>query len=127
MCSYLVNGAPNVPVAEPDGHGYTAMWMAARNGLTQVVRELFEAGGAAVLAAGDPLGGTPLMAAAAHGHLDCVKYLTEIAGANSVAVDSFGQSAATAALDMGHDDVVEYFKSRGLSNGAGGEAGCSLM
>ena len=42
VVEYLVGGEPRLSAAEADGHGYTAMWVAASNGFLSVVKQLYE-------------------------------------------------------------------------------------
>jgi len=57
-------------------------------------------------------GRTCLHLAAAEGHLEMVKLLTEL-GADLAAVDSFGENAVTSASKGGHLEIVDWLLSNG--------------
>lgn len=65
------------------------------------------------------------MAAAAHGHLDVVKYLVEEAKAPMDVTDNFGQTAAMTAADLGQQEVVDFFCEKGFGHEP--TSSCALM
>jgi ankyrin repeat protein len=89
-------GLEGVVTILPHGN-WTPLMYAAREGASESIRVLAEAG--AQLDAADPDGTTPLLLAVTNGHFDAAALLVE-KGANVRAVDSAGMTALYAAVDM---------------------------
>lgn len=87
-----------------DQQGRTALFHAARHGLTNNLRFLLSAG--ADVNKADNNGITPLYAAAWFGHTECVKELLNTPGILPGATTEFDETAYTAARINGHADCM---------------------
>lgn len=87
-----------------DQQGRTALFHAARHGLTNNLRFLLSAG--ADVNKADNNGITPLYAAAWFGHTECVKELLNTPGIVPGATTEFNETAYTAARINGHADCM---------------------
>ena len=103
-------GMPGVDVSAcVDNEGRTVLYVAARDGLLEVVR-LLQAQGAKVDAPNKD-GYTPLYIAAQKGHLEVVRFL-EAQGAKADAPTNDGRTPLYVAAQNGHLEVVVFLKSR---------------
>uniref|UniRef100_A0A1B6J7T6 Uncharacterized protein n=2 Tax=Homalodisca TaxID=139475 RepID=A0A1B6J7T6_9HEMI len=91
-----------------DNAGYTALHYAVRKGNINMCKLLLSAGASvnAVTKAGQA---TPLHRAAMAGHVDIVMTLLK-SGADPLAKDAEGRTAADRALESQHNDVFELLK-----------------
>jgi len=110
-----------------DGHGFSALWVACRNGDEKLVHFLVNEAKVNPSKIGDPHAGTPLMAASAHGHLGIVQFLIESCHVDTSACDIFGDDAYAVASCMGHEEVAQYLEAKGVSNNSGESLGCVMM
>ncbi len=131
-CVQYLLSLPGVELGALTHEGATAVALAAREGLVDVVRALVEAGSDAAAAAAahmaaqsDARGWTPLHHAAFGGHLACVQYLLSVPGvaaeldgiaAAPGALTNEGATAVVLAAREAHVDVVRALV------GAGGDA-----
>ena len=90
----------------------TAAHFAAENGHLEILKKLVDAG--AVLEVVSSKGWTPLMGAAACGHMDCVKYLIETAKVNPLTKNKKAKNALTYAVVNGHLHIVSYLLRLGV-------------
>ena len=58
---------------------------------------------------------TPLHLACSNGHLDTVKYLVKLEGADYDVVDRYGGTPIMDAVREGHDDVVAFLRASGAA------------
>jgi ankyrin repeat protein len=101
-----------VNVEEKDDKGRTALIGAARNGHTEVVKLLLNAG--ANMEAKDTNGWTSLIRVAWNGHTEMVKLLLN-AGANMEAKDRNGWISLICAAYNGHTEVVKLLLNAGAN------------
>lgn len=100
---------PNAPdINIQDWQGRTALFHAARHGLTDNLRFLLAAG--ADVNKADTHGITPLYAAAWFGHTDCVKELLNAPGIAPGATTEFGETAYTAARLNEHEACMQLLR-----------------
>ncbi len=90
----------------------TAANFAAQSGSLEILKMLADAG--ANFTVLNSKGWTPMMAAAAGGYLDCVKYLVEEAKVNPLAKNKRGKTALTYAVINGHIHIVSYLLRLGV-------------
>lgn len=98
--------APDINIH--DWQGRTALFHAARHGITDNLRFLLAAG--ADVNKADTLGITPLYAAAWFGHTDCVQELLNAPGITPGATTGFGETAYTAARINEHEDCMKLLR-----------------
>jgi ankyrin repeat protein len=91
---------------------FTALILASRSGLTEIVDELIKNGADANLA--DSTGFAPLMGAAWFGQSDALRSLIK-AGADIDAVNKNGNTAMMEAASMGHTHIVSELIKAGAS------------
>ncbi|MGD2136206.1 MAG: ankyrin repeat domain-containing protein [Gemmatimonadales bacterium] len=103
----------NVSADVPDAGGQTPLFLAARDGHTEIARLLLEAG--ADPNHGDHYGTTPLMYAAGRGHLDVTVLLVEYGAELDVQGGRAFHSALMSAAEAGHGDVVGFLLDAGAN------------
>ncbi len=109
-----------------DKAGYTALLIAASNGLLPVLELLVSRGGGVEERADD--GCTCLLVAAASGRLGVVEFLlTKDVDADTDAVDSAGNSALVLAAAGGHKEVIDLLLKRGLDPEVKNKAGKTAL
>ena len=100
---------PNAPdINIQDWQGRTALFHAARHGLTDNLRFLLAAG--ADVNKADTIGITPLYAAAWFGHTDCVQELLNAPGIAPGATTEFGETPYTAARLNEHEACMQLLR-----------------
>uniref|UniRef100_A0A1B6LPG5 Uncharacterized protein n=1 Tax=Graphocephala atropunctata TaxID=36148 RepID=A0A1B6LPG5_9HEMI len=92
-----------------DNAGYTALHYAVRKGNTSMCKLLLAAGASVNVTTKAGLA-TPLHRAAMEGHMDVISLLLK-SGADPLAKDAEGRTAADRARDNHHEAVLELLKS----------------
>jgi ankyrin repeat protein len=108
-------GWPEHGMRAPVPGAKTALLYAAREGATEIARQLLEAG--ADIEQADANGTTPLLTAVINDRMDTARALIE-AGANVNAVDWYGQTPLWAAVDVRNLDVDGPTRDNGVDRDA---------